>query len=113
MGQDGIESISLRYVKYSEENSLWFEYDMRKSASNFEKHGIDFEFAQRIWNESHLVVPARNKSESRFAVIGYVEGKCWTAIAARREGRIRIISARKASPKERQQFHEWKRKTHA
>ncbi|MCI8425901.1 MAG: BrnT family toxin, partial [Adlercreutzia sp.] len=33
-----------------------FEYDVNKSISNQEKHGINFEEAQALWDAPHFVV---------------------------------------------------------
>lgn len=32
-----------------------FEYDEQKSRSNLDKHGIDFEAAQALWNDPDLL----------------------------------------------------------
>jgi uncharacterized DUF497 family protein len=41
-----------------------FEYDPHKSDSNREKHGIDFEEAQALWNdEVYLEIPAKTPDE--------------------------------------------------
>jgi len=74
-----------------------FEFDPAKSASNLDKHGIDFEEAQRIWlDRNRLEVASPSLNETRQAVIGMVGAKCWTAIVTYREGRIRLISVRRA-----------------
>lgn len=53
-----------------------FEYDQRKSDSNREKHGIDFDEAQELWNdEAYLEIPAKTLDEPRFLVVGKIKGK--------------------------------------
>ena len=80
-----------------------FEFDHLKSASNLEKHGISFDEAQRIWNDSfHIEIPARISDEKRTLVIGNIEGIIWSAIITMREDSIRIISVRKARKDEKQ-----------
>ena len=70
-----------------------FEFDPEKSASNKEKHGIDFVEAQALWDDPDLVeVPARVVDEPRFLVIGRIAGEHWSGIITYREQRIRIIS---------------------
>ena len=32
-----------------------FEYDIKKSLSNKQKHGIDFEEAKLLWNDDKMV----------------------------------------------------------
>ncbi|NLB54646.1 MAG: BrnT family toxin [Lentisphaerae bacterium] len=72
-----------------------FEFDPLKSANNFEKHGIDFIKAQRLWDDpSRLVIPARTQGESRFLLIGKIDGKHWSAIFTMRGENTRIISVR-------------------
>ena len=53
-----------------------FEFDAEKSSSNRQKHGIDFQAAQALWDDPDLIeVPARTTDESRFLVIGQIAGK--------------------------------------
>lgn len=83
-----------------------FEYDPRKSLLNKEKHGIDFEEAQRLWDDDHLLeIPARTEDESRSLVIGMMDGRCWSAVITRRGARLRIISVRR-SRKEEERLYE-------
>ena len=78
-----------------------FEFDPRKSESNLEKHGIDFDDAQNLWDdEEHLEIPAKNLDEPRFLVIGKIKGKHWSAVITYREMNIRIISVRRSRDEE-------------
>lgn len=44
-----------------------FEFDPNKSESNLEKHGIDFNDAQSLWDDEPLLeIPAKNLDEPRF-----------------------------------------------
>ena len=73
-----------------------FEYDPTKSEKNQEKHGIGFEEAQKLWEDSRAVVfHARSDDEPRFAMIAAYKGKLWVAFYTLRENRIRIISVRR------------------
>ena len=81
--------------------SIEFEYDPNKSASNLEKHGIDFEQAQELWKGKDVTIPLRgDHEEQRYAVLGTIDGKHWTAVIAFRDARIRIISVRRSRVKE-------------
>lgn len=83
-----------------------FEFDEQKSESNLAKHGISFLEARRLWHDPrHLVVPALTSTETRFAVIGLLENKTWTAILTMRDDRIRIISVRRTRHEERQIYN--------
>ncbi len=78
-----------------------FEVDPAKSASNLEKHGIDFTAAQALWQDVMRVeIPARTVDEARWLVIGEIGGKHWSVVVTYREQRVRIISARRSRKEE-------------
>jgi len=79
-----------------------FEYDINKSKSNKIKHGIDFEEAQKLWQDPYAFeIPSLNsKDEDRFLVLGQIDLKNYTAIITYRETNIRIISVRRSRTKE-------------
>ena len=78
-----------------------FEYDPAKSESNLRKHKIDFEDAQRLWGGVVVEAPARTvDGESRTVAFGMIDGKHWTVVFADRNGKKRIISARRSRDKE-------------
>ena len=78
-----------------------FEYDPRKSEANAEKHGIDFEEAQELWDADMLEFTANVKGGHRFKAIGRIGAGYWAVVYTMREKRIRIISVRRATLKER------------
>ena len=83
-----------------------FEFDSAKSAANLEKHGIDFTQAQQLWQDvARVEIPARTADEPRWLVIGQIDGKHWSVVVTYRQGRARIISARR-SRKEEVALHE-------
>ncbi len=74
-----------------------FQYDLNKSASNKEKHGIDFEEAKNLWiDPDRLVIPARSDDEERFALLATYYDRVWAAFFTLRDQTIRIISVRRA-----------------
>jgi len=79
-----------------------FEYDENKSHSNQQKHGIDFEEAQRLWDDPYAFeLPSKNsEDEKRFLVLGTIATKHYTAIITYRQHAIRIISVRRSRKKE-------------
>jgi uncharacterized protein len=80
---------------------LEFEFDPAKSETNLAKHGIDFTAAQSIWRDMHRIeVPARTTDEPRWMVIGQIDGRCWSAVVAYRDGHVRIISVRRSRESE-------------
>jgi uncharacterized DUF497 family protein len=78
-----------------------FEFDDKKSGSNKMKHGIDFEQAQRLWDDPDLIeIPVKTSDEPRFLVIGRISGKHFSGIITYRDDKIRIISVRRARKEE-------------
>jgi uncharacterized protein len=78
-----------------------FEFDSSKSAANQAKHGIDFVMAQALWRDpDRIEIPARSLDEPRVQVIGQIGTTVWSAFTTSREGRIRIISVRRARHEE-------------
>lgn len=78
-----------------------FEYDARKSKSNQAKHGIDFNAAQALWDDPHLLeIPARTEGEPRWLLIGKISGEHWSAVVTYRNGATRIISVRRSRKEE-------------
>ncbi len=81
--------------------SLRFEFDRAKSKVNKEKHGIDFKEAQELWEDDKSIEgPGKTRGEQRFVVVGRIRNEIWTAIITYRNENIRIISVRRAQPKE-------------
>lgn len=77
------------------------EFDPQKSASNRDKHGIDFADAQALWQDpARIEVPARTVDEPRWLVIAQSGGQHWSAVVTYREGRMRIISVRRSRSEE-------------
>ena len=87
---------------------LTFECDPKKSVANLQKHGIDFDEAQQLWEGIYIKAPARKRGERRYAVVGVLRGVHWTAIATDRGDRIRIISVRRATEQERIRYEQRK-----
>ena len=73
----------------------------RTAAAPSEKHGVDFDQAQKLWQDSvRIEVPARTVGEPRWLVVGRMGGRHWSAVVTYREDRIRIISVRRARDEE-------------
>ena len=78
-----------------------FDYDANKSNSNREKHGIDFDFAQALWDdEDRIEIPAKTQDEPHFLVIGKINEKHWSAVITYRSENVRIISVRRSRDEE-------------
>lgn len=78
-----------------------FEFDPGKSAANKNKHGIDFEEAQSLWDDPDLLeIPVKTIDEARYLVIGNISGKHWSGVITYRSEKIRIISVRRSRREE-------------
>jgi uncharacterized protein len=78
-----------------------FEFDAKKSESNRTKHGIDFVEAQSLWGDPMLLeIPAQTEDEPRYLVVGFIDGKHWSAVITYRGANIRLISVRRARTEE-------------
>lgn len=84
------------------------EWDEAKSERCFAERGFDFAFAERIFDESeYWEEPSRQKHrEPRFVAIGRVAGLLLTVVWTPRGRRRRIMSARRASRRERHAYHQ-------
>ena len=86
-----------------------FEWDAAKNRLNIRKHGVSLESARRIfegpvltWLDTRL-----DYGEDRYVSIGQVEMGALLVVAhTMRNERTRLISARPASRKERQAYHD-------
>jgi uncharacterized protein len=78
-----------------------FEFDPVKSRGNKEKHGLDFDEAQALWDDPDLMeIPVMTSDEPRYLVIGKIAGKHWSGIVTYRGDAVRIISVRRARKEE-------------
>ncbi len=89
---------------------LTFEWNERKSRENFRKHGVAFEIAATVFGDPKSITvydETHSQTEDRFVTIGLsVYGIVMVVVHTDRGNRIRIISARKATAKEKQQYEE-------
>ena len=86
-----------------------FEWDGTKNQTNIRKHGIGFDTAKPIFDGTVATSPDRRRDygEDRHISIGRVEPGALVVVAhTKRHGRIRLISTRPASRKERRLYDE-------
>ena len=85
-----------------------FEWDPEKEQANIQKHGVDFTEAATVFGdplELTISDPDHSIGEYQFLSMGHsVRNRILVVSYTERENRIRIISARTASPKERRQY---------
>lgn len=86
-----------------------FEWDKNKAAKNIGKHRISFDEAKPIFNDPGFITVVDEEhsiNEERYISIGLSgNGRLLILAHTDREGRIRIISARKATKIE-EEFYE-------
>jgi uncharacterized DUF497 family protein len=74
-----------------------FEFDPKKIRLNKERHGVDLAWAQELWDEAHVIIPAKNVTgESRCLILAKMEGECYAAVFTMRREAIRLISCHRA-----------------
>lgn len=79
-----------------------YEWDEAKRQANFAKHGVDFATAEGFDWDTALVMPdlRRDFGEPRFVAFGFIDRRLRSLIFTPRGGKARIISLRKANPRE-------------
>jgi len=90
---------------------LIFEWDPRKAEENDDKHGVSFEEAATVFGDPlslTIADPRHSTDEDRFVIIGasLPQRRLLVVVHTERKGRIRIISARVATPRERKTYEE-------
>ena len=90
-----------------------FEWDADKAASNLQKHHVSFETAARVFADP-FAISAQDRIEAgeyRWQTLGIVDGVLLLLVAHTVQDDdgievIRIISARRAEPKERKRYEQ-------
>lgn len=89
-------------------DELYFEWDECKRQTNIKKHGIDFADVTGLFydEESIIIADPEHHDEERYIALGMdATSKVVVVVHVYRDiDVVRIISARKAAPKERRQF---------
>lgn len=87
-----------------------FEWDPAKAGRNRRKHRVSFEEAASVFGDPLAITypdPDHSASEQRFLTVGMSSAKRVLIVAhADRNDNVRIISARKATPRERRHYEE-------
>jgi len=88
-----------------------FEWDNDKAQKNLIKHGITFELATKVFGDEYRIDyfdSLHSEYEDRYITIGKVKDVLFVVYTMRVE-KIRIISARKATVKERRAYYGYDR----
>jgi len=85
---------------------MQFEWDRAKALRNFRKHGVSFDEAVTVFYDSLSATfedPDHSIAESRLITVGYsARGRLLVVGHTERGVRTRIISARRATARERE-----------
>jgi uncharacterized DUF497 family protein len=87
-----------------------FEWDAAKAKSNTEKHGVDFHEAATVFGDPLALRapdPDHSSSEMRYVLLGMSTRRRLLVVAfAERLPRTRLISARRATTRERRRYEQ-------
>ena len=89
-----------------------FSWDSKKAKDNFKKHKVSFEEAKTVFYDATAKItydPDHSKNEDRYILIGYSQRSQLLFVVHVYKGSdeiIHIISARKATNKEKRDFEE-------
>lgn len=85
-----------------------FEWHTDKAQINLHKHGIDFQEAMTVFQDEWALLiadPDHSNDEDRFILLGMSQQhRVLVVVHCERGLKIRLISARKATRKEQQQY---------
>jgi uncharacterized DUF497 family protein len=87
-----------------------FQWDDSKAATNYADHGITFEMARDVFNDSFALDwpdGREHYDEQRYCIIGWSTNRLLFVAYTMRGDAIRIISARGAEPRERRGYYEF------
>ena len=85
-----------------------FEWHDAKAEANLQAHGVSFDLAKTVFKDPFAIERLDDREEhgeERFVIIGAAEGRVLLFVAyTDREERIRIISARRATQNEQDDY---------
>ncbi len=86
-----------------------FEWNTVKAEQNVAKHGVEFDYATKVFLDPNLIDyrdGRRDYGEDRRIALGKIGERVFLVAYTRREGILRVISARKANPREQRQYYD-------
>jgi uncharacterized protein len=91
-----------------------FEWDDTKAAAKLANHGVSFERACLVFADPFAVGRIDDRKEfgeDRFTMIGMVEGTLIFVVSTERDDRVRIITARRATRHEQDDYFQQNEQT--
>ena len=93
-----------------ERTAILFEWNYKKAEENYQKHGVSFETATKVFlDDERLEIfdqEHSSQAEYRYIVIGYADDILYVVYTERSE-KIRLISARRATLMERNLYRDY------
>ena len=87
-----------------------FEWNENKAKTNLSKHGVSFDEAKTVFDDLLYIDfydPDYSDDEDRYIIIGESQQRRLLIVSyTEREDRIRLISAREATKREREDYEE-------
>ena len=87
---------------------MLFDWDPEKAAANLKRHDVSFDEASTVWNDYfniELFDHDHSVEENRFLmIVESAEQRLLIISFTERGNRVRIISARELTPKERREY---------
>lgn len=87
-----------------------FEWDKNKATSNLSKHGVSFDEARTVFDDTLYIDfydPDHSYDEHRYIIVGQsTQNHLLVVSYTERGNKIRLISARRATRKEREAYEE-------
>jgi uncharacterized DUF497 family protein len=84
-----------------------FEWDASKARRNYQKHGVTFHAARKAFADPFMVEildEREDYGEERFLLIGIADEQLLSVIYNERQGRFRLITARRATKDEQDHY---------
>jgi uncharacterized protein len=88
-----------------------FEWDDAKNDANFANHGVTFEHARLAFADPSAVGEYDDRfsyGEHRYTLVGMVQGTLIFVAYTERDDKVRIISARRATKHEQDDYYQQK-----
>jgi uncharacterized DUF497 family protein len=82
-----------------------YEWDEAKRRDNLAKHrGVDFSGMEAFEWETAAIASSSRHGEARYTALGYIGDRLYYVVYTMRGDKCRIISLRKANPREERQY---------
>ena len=88
-------------------DNLFFEWDEKKEAINFKKHGIHFRTAAKVFFDPNKLIreDLDHGPELRYNILGKIHKIIFVVCVFKEDDVVRLISARPATPKEKERYY--------